>query len=430
MTDASTITYTVQPWDTLSAIAGAIGTTTADLRRVNGLGRAGIETGQTLTLRPPIRERLPALKLIPDSELVNSPTAAQFDMAAFMAQYPNAYLSKYTQRFDGQTMRGPRIVERVAQELSVHPRLLLALLEYHAGWLTNPNPTGEKLRYPLGAHGSDRQTLDRQLSWACARLNEGYYGWRLANRLWIEFTDNSRAYVSDQTNAGSAGLQNYLAAISTRQAWATATVGVINTYQKLFGDPWKNDLGQLVPDDLQQPEMYLPWEIGQTWLLTGGPHAAWGVGSPWAALDFTTIDGRGCGTLRGWVTAVAEGTITRSVDGEVAQALDPSGDERKGWSVFYMHVGTSGRAKLGMLIGTGEPIGHPSCEGGYSEGSHLHIARKYNGEWIDAGGNIPFVMSGWVAAGGELEYDGAMIQGEMSRTPCECRDVTINGISH
>ena len=130
------------------------------------------------------------------------------------------------------------------------------------------------------------------------------------------------------------------------------------------------------------------------------------------------------------ITAVAEGVITRSVDGEVAQALDPSGDERKGWSVFYMHVGTPGRAKLGMQIGMGEPIGHPSCEGGYSEGSHLHIARKYNGEWIDAGGNIPFVMSGWTTTAGEVEFDGTLTQGDISRTPCECRDVSINGVSH
>lgn len=428
----ATISYTVQTWDKVSAIAGAIGTTSADVRRTNGLGNSGILIGETLTLRLPIRERLPALRLMPDSEVVNSPSAAQFSVADFMAQHPNAYLNKYTERFDGQSLRGPRIVERIAEQLSVHPRTLLALLEYSGGWITNPAPAGDQLRYPLGARGADRQTLSRQLSWAGARLNEGYYGWRLSNRLWVQFTDGGRAYVSDEVNAGSAALQNYLAAITTRAGWnaAVGAQGLLRTYAELFGDPWQYDLGVLVPDDLRQPEFLLPWEAHETWLATGGPHATWGVGSPWGGLDFTTLDGRGCGTFRGWVTAVADGVITRSVNGEVAQALDPSTDERIGWSVLYMHMGTRGRAKLGARVGVGAPIGHPSCEGGLSNGAHLHIARKYNGEWIEAAGNMPFVMSGWVPAAGEIEYDGSFSRGDESRTACECRDVSINGVSH
>jgi hypothetical protein len=57
-------------------------------------------------------------------------------------------------------------------------------------------------------------------------------------------------------------------------------------------------------------------------------------------------------------------------------------------------------------------IGHASCEGGISTGTHLHIARKYNGEWIAADGPIPFVLSGWTAFAGEKPYVGKLIKGD------------------
>jgi hypothetical protein len=60
----------------------------------------------------------------------------------------------------------------------------------------------------------------------------------------------------------------------------------------------------------------------------------------------------------------------------------------------------------------GEPVGHPSCEGGISNGTHVHIARKYNGEWIPADGAIPFNLSGWISSGAGYEYDGFLTLGD------------------
>jgi hypothetical protein len=54
----------------------------------------------------------------------------------------------------------------------------------------------------------------------------------------------------------------------------------------------------------------------------------------------------------------------------------------------------------------GERVGHPSCEGGVSTGTHLHLARRYNGEWIPADQNLPFVLDGWVSGGSGVEYEG------------------------
>ena len=59
-----------------------------------------------------------------------------------------------------------------------------------------------------------------------------------------------------------------------------------------------------------------------------------------------------------------------------------------------------------------ERIGHPSCEGTRATGTHLHLARKYNGEWLPLDGMVPFVMSGWTAHAGQRVYEGFLIRGD------------------
>ena len=67
--------------------------------------------------------------------------------------------------------------------------------------------------------------------------------------------------------------------------------------------------------------------------------------------------------------------------------LDGDGDPRTGWVVLYLHIATRDKAPVGKVVSASEPIGHPSCEGGTSTGTHIHIARKYNGEWMAADGD-------------------------------------------
>jgi hypothetical protein len=67
-------------------------------------------------------------------------------------------------------------------------------------------------------------------------------------------------------------------------------------------------------------------------------------------------------------------------------------------------------------------IGYPSCEGGRSTGTHVHVARKYNGEWLPADSAIPFTLSGWVAHKGSAAYKGTLSKGGLIVTACECGD--------
>ncbi len=123
-----------------------------------------------------------------------------------------------------------------------------------------------------------------------------------------------------------------------------------------------------------------------------------------------------------WVVAAADGLILRADQGEVIEDLDGDGFEQTGWVILYMHVESRDRVSAGAYVQAGDRLGHPSCEGGVSNGTHLHLARKYNGEWIPADGSLPFVMDGWVSAGTGAEYDGTMTRGGVSLEACSCRN--------
>ena len=122
----------------------------------------------------------------------------------------------------------------------------------------------------------------------------------------------------------------------------------------------------------------------------------------------------GCTPSEEWVTAVADGVIVRTGEGAVFEDIDdkdgPELDQREqtGWVMLYMHIASEGRVQAGTAVKAGDRIGHPSCEGGVSTGTHTHLARKYNGEWIAADQILPFDLEGWISAGDGVEYDGIL----------------------
>jgi len=92
--------------------------------------------------------------------------------------------------------------------------------------------------------------------------------------------------------------------------------------------------------------------------------------------------------------------------------LDGDGDERTGWVILFLHIASAGKAKTGAVLEKDDKIGHPSCEGGVSTGTHLHLARKYNGEWILADGPLPFDLDGWISRNGVAPYKGTLTKGD------------------
>ncbi|MDO9302700.1 MAG: hypothetical protein Q7T89_15040, partial [Anaerolineales bacterium] len=92
---------------------------------------------------------------------------------------------------------------------------------------------------------------------------------------------------------------------------------------------------------------------------------------------------------------------------------DGDGYEQTGWNLLYMHIAKEDRVPKGTWLEVDDRIGHASCEGGVSTGTHLHFARKYNGEWVTADGPIPFIMSGWRVVAGENAYEGKLVKDDM-----------------
>jgi len=149
------------------------------------------------------------------------------------------------------------------------------------------------------------------------------------------------------------------------------------------------------------------------WSFTGGPHPAWEHEGALAALDFApAADAQGCLPSDNWIVASASGLVVRSGAGVVMVDLDGDGHEQTGWDLLYLHVADTGRVPLGTWVNVDDKIGHPSCEGGVATGTHLHFARKFNGEWILAGGALPFELSGWTAHNGDKAYHGTLTRGD------------------
>jgi murein DD-endopeptidase MepM/ murein hydrolase activator NlpD len=120
------------------------------------------------------------------------------------------------------------------------------------------------------------------------------------------------------------------------------------------------------------------------------------------------------------VTAAAAGRVLRSESGAVVIDLDGDGRETTGWVIFYFHLADENRIAAGTLVEQGDKIGHPSCVGGRSTGTHVHIARKYNGEWLPAAGAVPFDLEGWVARAGPGEYLGSLEREGFVVEACTC----------
>ena len=423
---AGGVQYVVQTSDTLAQIAERFGVTWEELAAVNQLANPNqLEVGQVIQIPPVSPEDIgPDFKILPDSELVNGPAATYLDIPAF-AEAQGGYLSRHREQAEEQFLSGPEIVAKVSIEYSVNPKVLLALLEMQSGWVRNPNPRTSTLEFPLGYSDSRRIGLYRQLSWAADQLNAGYYLWK-SNLVAGWYTaDGAFVPASPTINAGTAGVQRVLAQLYTESKWRDAITedGFFASYSLLFGYPFDFAIEPLLPEGLSQPELLLPFEPGVPWVYSGGPHSGWGNGSAWAALDFAPRgDQLGCNQSSDWVTAVADGLILRSKDGAVVQDLDGDGFEQTGWTVLYMHVAENQRVGVGTFLQAGERIGHPSCEGGLASASHLHIARRYNGEWIPAFGTLAFVLDGWISISNGNLYEGSLQQNDQIVESCECRD--------
>jgi hypothetical protein len=276
----------------------------------------------------------------------------------------------------------------------------------------------ERTVYPLGFVVPGKEGLYDELSMAATQLNIGYYGWRSGKQLSLTFPDKQTAPLHPATNAGSAAAARLFSKFYRLENWQELIFGpggFLRLYGDMFGDAWQRSsaAGDVSPAGALPPLLELPFLPGERWSLTAGPHIAWDSGTPRGALDFSPVTGEPvCVVSRAWVTASAPGVIASASRNRVALDLDGDGKEHTGWVLVYFHIAADGMIPVGTLVELDDPLGHPSCEGGRSTGKHVHIARKYNGEWLEADGPAPFILSGWRAIADERNYQGTLVKGD------------------
>lgn len=400
--------YVTQNGDTVDVLAVRFNTTAAEILAANP------DLPTTTTLPIGLALQIPSyylplggtpFKIIPDSEFVYGPAQKDFDLAAFLAAQPGP-VKTYSAFVNQKQRNAVETIEYVARQYSINPKLFLALMEWRSGALTNPAPQPA----PFGRL-PDRGARDwyLQLLWVAEQLSEGYYGYRAGTLTEIPVMDSFAQRIDSYQNAGTVAVQFLISKLLARDEFdaAIGPDGFAATYRALWGDVWR-DPPPVLTGELAQPPLALPFGPDRIWTFTGGPHPAWGRKVPWAAVDFAPAGISGCQQSAEFVLASAPGVIARAGDSTVVLDLDGDGYEGTGWVLFYFHIEERDMIRAGAVVEAGDPIGHPSCEGGTATGTHVHLARRYNGEWLPADGIAPFDLGGWVAVRGPAPYLGRL----------------------
>lgn len=434
-TSTNTRIHIVQTGETLISIAAQYDVAYADIMDANDISNPDtIQVGQSLAI--PVFDAAapvttdgqidPAAILVPDSKLVYGPAGREFDTSRFIdSYYSGSVLKNHSEAVEGVTLDGTTILQLVADRTRVDPRLLLAALEFRSNWVTQATASST---YPLG-NSSIAATLYGQLEWAANQINKGYYGRAEGGLSSITLADGSVVNFAPESNFGTSGILYWLGqAAANRTALEQDAGRFVQVYEQLFGSIYDGADESFYQGNISQPTLRLPWEDGVTWYFTGGPHGGWANGSAWSALDFAPPEPNGCAPSAEWLVAVADGVIARSEMGAVVLDLDRDGYAGTGWAILYQHVATQDRIAEGTRVRAGDRIGRASCEGGVSTGTHLHIARTYNGRWISADQGLPFNLGGWQSLGDGEEYNGTLVNGNNVKTATVGR-FDINGIT-
>ena len=424
------ILYYSQAGDTLKVLAIRFNVTPAEITSPDPIPPASfMKPGQLLIIPDKIGKTSPSTLLIPDSDVVDSPSTLDFDIDQYVAK-AGGYLSTYKEYLSNGWNTGAQVVERAAIENSINPRLLLSLLEFQSHWVFGQPSNLQETTYPMGYYEVNHQTLSKQLNWSVEQISIGYYYWREGLLTELTFKDGSKLRLAPSLNAGTVAVQFYLSTLYDQGKWNTALYtpeGYPALHEKMFGNAWlrAQTVEPLFPPNLEQPKLELPFRPGHTWALTFGPHSAWNPNGALAAVDLAPSSAEtGCVPSTDYVTAMAPGLVIRSADGAVLVDLDGDGKEQTGWVILYMHIATKDRVTVGTWLNTNDFIGYPSCEGGKATGTHTHIARKYNGEWMLADGPIPLDIGGWIAYAGKNPGDGGLVNGNKTAVACTCASYT------
>jgi LasA protease len=153
--------------------------------------------------------------------------------------------------------------------------------------------------------------------------------------------------------------------------------------------------GALGPGDWRTG-MALPYAVGQTWGMPGGPHGWSGTAAPWSSLDLAGGDQV--------VRAARGGTAYTMCTGWIRVIHD------RGYSTDYYHLWNSINVN-GAAVGQGAFLGNTGTDvtcGGAASGRHVHFALRQNSAYI---GIANHDIGKWVLQNGGAAYQGSALHG-------------------
>ncbi|MGK5741256.1 peptidase M23 [Micromonospora sp. URMC 103] len=142
--------------------------------------------------------------------------------------------------------------------------------------------------------------------------------------------------------------------------------------------------------------MRLPYGVGQSWYLTGGPHGWGGSESPWSAVDLSGGDQR--------VLAARGGTAYTMCQGWIRVIHD------RGYATDYYHLWNNVNVN-GAAVGEGAYLGDTGTDvtcGGAASGRHVHFALRQNNAYVPVHGHN---LGKWVLMPGGATYQGYALHG-------------------
>ena len=359
-------------------------------------------------------------ELISDSFFLYSPSVLNFNVQRFLDGQPGP-LKDYQEELHGKVWTAAEIIAFNAINFGVNPQAILVALEAQGNVISDacaPVPVKDKLTGWPGFY-----TYVRWLTYGALTAYDGArYG---EVKYQAIFDDQRTIEIPQGLNAGTTALEIALARSLPPDQWSAWVQGDAPLYRERFrawfGNPYA------APDAVAAPlalpgGYHLPFQEGDTWFYTGGPHSYDSSGArPWSSLDFVPPENLWCPggetPANRWVAAAADGVVIQS--GEALVVID-HGD---GWRTYYSHVAADGRVPQWKTVVRGEPIGHPSCEvepGGSTNGVHVHFAIWRAGlGFVDIAG---LSLTGWLTGetshyNGTLTRDGVVKRAEDSRVP-------------
>ena len=201
----------------------------------------------------------------------------------------------------------------------------------------------------------------------------------------------------------------------TPQGWMTALEGtptfsawVRQAPNSVVGDQERDTLASTgeVGTQAVLTGLRLPWALGQSWYMGGGPHGWSGSNTPYSSLDFSGGDqivraARGgrvytmCSNNIGWLRIIHD----------------------NGYSTDYYHLWNNIKLADGSAISEGARLGDTGTDvscGGSASGRHVHFALRNSAGYITVDDKT---IGGWTFQAGSAAYQGYAQRGTTIRYP-------------